>query len=239
MLSRINPVAKLTANLIALGGCVIAFDPYTPALLLLLALAAGWLTGGLRARQWLQLLPFLLFALGMFWTTVAASQDLSLGLSLAFRTLAVGAVSVLLLANTDPTDLMLSLSQQAGLPPRYSYSLLAALRFLPTLESELAIIRAAHRIRGAGGSGGKEAFRRWYRYAIPLLAGGIRRAERVALAMEARGFHGRRDRTYFRTLRWRTGDSLFVAAVAAAVGGVLWLSARLGWLEAFGRWQGF
>lgn len=131
------------------------------------------------------------------------------------------------------------IGNRQSLPPRYSYSLLAALRFLPTLETELAMFRTAHQIRGARGSGGKELIRRWYRYAIPLLAGGIRRAERVALVMEAPGFHDRKDRTYFRSLRWHRRDTLFVTGTAVVVAGVLWLSARMGWLVLFGHWQGF
>lgn len=37
------------------------------------------------------------------------------------------------------------------------------------------------------------------RYSIPLFSQGIRKAERIAIAMEARGFTGTKERTYYQT----------------------------------------
>jgi energy-coupling factor transport system permease protein len=68
-----------------------------------------------------------------------------------------------------------------------------------------------------------------------LLASAIRRAERVAIAMESKGFDGQSPRTYFRTLRWRTSDRLFVLAMLAAFGAIFALSYGLGFLR---LWDG-
>jgi energy-coupling factor transport system permease protein len=54
-------------------------------------------------------------------------------------------------------------------------------------------------------------------YAIPLLAISVRRAERVALAMDSRGFGARPDRTYYRVTTITRADLLFGAAAAAAL----------------------
>lgn len=257
MLARINPTAKLVANLIALTALVLVSDPLTPLMMLSAALVAGWLGGALRPRHLTLMLPFALLAFGMFWVNAVwarvpgavpfghlgpflfTDKGLLLGAALGLRVLAIAAFSVTFTAATDPTDLMLSLVQQLRLNPRYAYSVLAALRFLPTLESEFQIIRAAHRIRGAGSERWWAGPRRWHRYAIPLLAGGIRRAERVAIAMEARGFCPRATRTYYRTLRWRLRDTIFVLATAGVVAAILGISAALGWLNGLSRWHGF
>lgn len=64
------------------------------------------------------------------------------------------------------------------------------------------------------------------RYAVPLLAGGIRHAERVALAMDARGFGAYPDRTYRRELHFHARDVAFVVAAwlvaGMIVGGLAW-----------------
>jgi energy-coupling factor transporter transmembrane protein EcfT len=57
---------------------------------------------------------------------------------------------------------------------------------VPRFGHELDVIRQAHRVRGAhGGRGPFAAVARWWGYIVPLLAGAIRHAERVALAMDA------------------------------------------------------
>ncbi len=46
---------------------------------------------------------------------------------------------------------------------------------------------------------------------MPLLAGAIRHAERVALAMDARAFGAHPDRTERHLLPWRRRDTVFTA----------------------------
>lgn len=253
MLKRINPAAKLVANLILLIACVLPTDPYTPALFLGAAALAGIITGSLRFRTLKYLLLPGLFAGAMVWMNAAWAQvpnptpigalgplvftaeGLSIGISLGLRVLVITLLSLILLDRSDPTSLILSLLQQFRLSPQMAYSLMAALRFLPMLETDLSTMRAAHRIRGVDRGG----LRRWYRYAIPLLAGSVRRAERVALAMEARGFAGRAPRTYYRRIPWRWWDTLFLAGTVAVAGALFALSAQMGWLTAVSRWKGF
>lgn len=248
MWRAISPAARLIGNLLAMIACVLVTDPYTPAMFLALSVAVAAWSGVLRGRGALRLLPFALLAVAMFWMNAAWAQvpgsavvgtwgplrftdgGIRLGLALGLRVLAVGMLALVFIGTMEPTEMVLSLAQQFRLSPRLAYSLMAALRFVPMLESELHIIRAAHRIRGAGVEGRLAWARRWYRYALPLLAGGIRRAERVAVAMEARGFSGSAPRTYYRQLPWRPRDTAFVAATIAVVAVILFVSHRNGWL---------
>ncbi len=58
---------------------------------------------------------------------------------------------------------------------------------------------------------------------MPLLAGAIRHAERVALAMDARAFGAYADRTERHLVLFRARDVVFVALFWAASGVVFWV----------------
>lgn len=233
-LQQVNPALKLFSLLIVVLFLLFMFDPWTPLLLWLFTLLGLRWGGGIPWRVISMLmLPFGLFAFSFLWLSILfpaergesilfslftlpiAWENIQTGLSLGFRSLVFGSWSLLFVLTTDPTRLMLSLVQQCKLPPRYGYGLMAAYRFLPMLRHELNMIRAAHRIRGIGDSPGLRG--RWQqlrRSAIPLLASAVRKAERVAIAMESKGFDGRRERTYYRTVSWSIRDLLFGVGLA-------------------------
>lgn len=56
---------------------------------------------------------------------------------------------------------------------------------------------------------------------MPLLAGAIRHAERVALAMDARAFGAHPDRTERHLVPWRVRDTVFVAVFWIVSAGIL------------------
>jgi energy-coupling factor transport system permease protein len=221
-LARANPVAKLGAAAILMAVLFAASGPITPALVLVGILAILPLTGlGLRtllSRTW----PLLLAALivGMLNVVLAPAPpggpDVMSGLALGLRLLGIALSGVVALATTDPTDLADSLQQQARLSPRLAVGSLAAHRMLPILAVEWQLLGMARRARGvsAGWSpvvAGQLAFGKL----LALLVGAIRRATRLALAMEARGFGTAPCRTIARPQRMRAADwGLLVAAVA-------------------------
>ncbi len=60
---------------------------------------------------------------------------------------------------------------------------------------------------------------------MPLLAGAIRHAERVALAMDARGFGAYPDRTERHLVPFRARDVAYIALFWAVSAAVFWLAA--------------
>ena len=77
-------------------------------------------------------------------------------------------------------------------------------------------------MRGAHvGRGPFAAIARWWGYIVPLLAGAIRHAERVALAMDARAFGAHPDRTERYLLPWRRRDTVFTVLFWIASAAVL------------------
>jgi energy-coupling factor transport system permease protein len=90
-----------------------------------------------------------------------------------------------------------------------------ALRFLPTVLEEADRILLAQRARGARFEGGPVARgRRLLPLAVPLFAGCLHRADRLALAMDARGYSAARKRTQLEPLAFGLADAGALAGVA-------------------------
>lgn len=254
-LHRMNPTIKLGAILAGMIGLTVIVDPYTPGLLLLTGILLGRVLGSIPVRAMLRgLVPFLLIAFGFFWmhvlfpspdnaVTVLAEigpltvyrEGLLRGSGLALRILCFAGFSLIFVATTDPTEFILSLMQNLRLAPRFGYSILAAYRFFPLYQEQFRILRDAHRVRGVVDSTSiNGAYRRLRRYAVPLLAAGVRQAERVAVAMEARGFTGKVPRTYYRRISVRPSDWLLAGGFLGLVVLTMALVYHLGLLRIWG-----
>lgn len=256
-MNKINPTAKLISNFIVLIVSVMIFDPKTIFMLLFINIFFGIITKSFTKKNMKAFIPLVCFAFGMLWMNAAwakvddphiigvlgpinfTDKGLIVGLSLCFRVLTIGISSILFTTNTDPNDLILSLIKQCHLSPGIAYGILTAFRFLPSMEADLSLINAAHRIRNAKNKKWYLKKNPWFKNAIPLLATNIRRAERVAIAMEARGFENSMHRTYYKTIYWRRIDTLFVLGTTFIVSLIICFSAYMGWLVSFQRWQGF
>ncbi|GAA5034142.1 energy-coupling factor transporter transmembrane component T [Microbacterium fluvii] len=241
----LNPLAKLAAPAPAMLLLVFVRDLATPAAFLLLAYAV--IVVGARFTRRLALILLVAVPLGIaaigfgfaLWTDQSQVADTPVVWQLGGWTMHVGAFAIGLatglrlgailalalpagLTTTGP-DLARSLVQQLRVPYRIGYTAIAAFRFVPRFGHELEVIRQAHRVRGAhGGRGPFAAAARWAGYVVPLLAGAIRHAERVALAMDARAFGAHPDRTERHLVRWRVRDTVFVLAFWAASAAVFW-----------------
>jgi energy-coupling factor transport system permease protein len=243
-LHRLNPLTKLALTVPVAALVSLVFEPVAPLVIAALAVLVTWRLGSVPLAGVLKPLAFsLLLGFGMFWTGVlyyagagaeepplfggpvhVTQASLVYGLTMLTRTLAIFATSALFVLTTDPVDFVVALIQQARLPARIGYAVFAAYRFMPLVQEELDNIRAAHQVRGAlTGRGPIARLRQTIGYAIPLLAISVRRAERVALAMDARGFGARADRTYYRTTSVGRADVVFgltaLATLAIVVAG--------------------
>ena len=91
-----------------------------------------------------------------------------------------------------------------------------ALRFIPTLLEEADKIMKAQSARGADFESGNLIARAkaMVPLLVPLFVSAFRRAGELAMAMEARCYHGSEGRTRLRVLRLHRGD--FIAALVAA-----------------------
>jgi len=230
-LARANLTAKLGAAAILMVGLFFAGGPLAPALILAALVASvpftGLSPGGLLRRTW----PLLLAALSVGVLNVVLARgggggpDLVRGLSLGLRLLGIALSGVLAFASTDPTDLADSLQQQARLSPRLAIGVLAAVRMLPILAVEWQVLGMARRARGVRSGGSPLAAAQLaFGMLLALLVGSVRRATRLAAAMDARGFGAAPCRTIARTQRMRPADwwllagALLLAAAAWGLG---------------------
>ncbi|MFI5497183.1 energy-coupling factor transporter transmembrane component T [Actinoplanes sp. NPDC051859] len=230
-----NPLAKLFGPLPLMILVIGTRDVRTPAIvaaaaLTLILLAArpnrrtlAWLLCGIPAILAVMSVSFgvwtdpaqvshtrLLADLGPFELWTGAVET---GLSTALRMVAVLLLALVGGLTTTGPDLVRAMIRQLRVPYRIGYAALAAFRFVPRFSHELEVIRSAHRVRGlSGGRGPIAALRRSGGYAVPLLAGGIRHAERVSLAMESRAFGAFPTRTERYLVRFRVRDVVLILA---------------------------
>lgn len=145
------------------------------------------------------------------------------GLHIGFRALNFAALGLLFALTTRPVRLFYSLMQQLKLPPKFSYSFMAGIRLIPIMFEEFQTLRQAAKVRGGiRGRGLRGAYKQLRFYAIPLLAQSIRRAQRIAIAMEAKRFASREARTYYYIIGYSWYDILYVVVLVAAVAGAWW-----------------
>lgn len=222
LLARANPVAKLLAATLLMAVLFVAPGPVTPAIVLAGITASLPFTGlailTLLGRTW----PLLVAALtvGVLNVVLAPAStggpDLANGAALGLRLLAIALSGVLALATTDPTDLADALQQQARLPARLAIGVLAAVRTLPILAAEWQLLGMARRARGvSAGWSPIHAARLAFGKLLALLVASVRRASRLALAMDARGFGAADCRTIARPQRMRLADWGLIVAAAA------------------------
>jgi len=256
-MKHFNPTAKLLANLIIVLASLMVFDPYTMVMLFGVSFLFAIFTKSFNRKNLKMMIPLICFAFGMLWMNASLARvenpeiiatfgfltftdkGFIVGTVLFFRILTIGVTSILFTCNTEPDALILSLIKQCKLNPGIAYGVLTALRFLPSMESDLTLINAAHKIRSSKEKKWYKKKNRWYRNAIPLLATNIRKAERVAIAMESRGFQTNMKRTYYRTVNWYKKDTVFVLVTGIVVIFIILFSNYMGWLVGFKRWQGF
>lgn len=249
-LYALNPLAKIAGFAPAMIFLVFVRDLATPAAFLVLAYLL--LLSGARVT-WRLLVLLAALPLGMavigvsfsLWVDTALVNDtapvvqigdwtlhsgaLQLGFATALRLGAIIALALIGGLTTTGPDLVRASIQQLRVPYRIGYTALAAFRFVPRFGHELSVIRAAHRVRGHhGGRGPFARIARGWGYIVPLLAGAIRHAERVALAMDSRAFGAHPTRTERHLVPFRTRDTIFI---------VLCLAASAAILVAFFPWQ--
>ncbi|MSO65031.1 MAG: energy-coupling factor transporter transmembrane protein EcfT [Alphaproteobacteria bacterium] len=228
-LAGVNALTKLAAAVVYFGAVSVVFD-LTFQLLVLAATVAALLV--LERVQPLHLLkvmvPFALMGLGYLWTNIVFHREAGLyveslgrfslwrnpalddGVIVFLRTVNFGSLSFLFVSSTSPAALAQALMQRARVPPSLAFSVSGAVQFIPLLIEDLHQLRLAHRLR-APPTGGRwwRGPRRYAEMLIPLLAGSVRRAQRSAISMEARGLTHPMRRTYLHRSVFGRADAVF------------------------------
>jgi len=243
---RLDPRTKILATLVLAVAVFLARDftalgVFTAALagiVLLSRIPPGFVIRGLRPIFWL--LAFTVVLQIVFGTegghvvfhrgpVIITRENLMLGLYYGARLALLIVATTLMTFTTSPVELtdgierLLRPFRRVGVPAHeLALMMTIALRFIPTLIEETDKIMKAQMARGAEFTRGNIArrARALVPLLVPLFVGAFRRAEALALAMEARCYRGGDQRTRMRELVLRPRDyAAFVvlALVTAAV----------------------
>ena len=159
------------------------------------------------------------------WKFIKVTEEgLRLGVQMAMRLILLLMISSILTFTTSPIVLtdgieaLLRPFRVIGVPAHeLAMMMTIALRFIPTLMEETDRIIKAQTARGADFSGGNLLVRakNMLPILVPLFISAFRRADDLAIAMEARCYRGGEGRTRMHQLAYRSGDVMaFVFALA-------------------------
>ncbi|MFC7394876.1 energy-coupling factor transporter transmembrane component T family protein [Scopulibacillus cellulosilyticus] len=155
----------------------------------------------------------LLFSIG--WLHIYKG-GLVQGLFISIRLLAIIVLTTLLTLTTTPIDItdgieiLLGPLKKMKLPiHEFALMMSISLRFIPTLLEETEKIMKAQSARGSDFTSGslKSRIKAIIPLLVPLFVSAFKRAEELAMAMEARGYRGDKGRTRLRVLKWTAKDT--------------------------------
>ena len=146
--------------------------------------------------------------------------DLSLvrGVAVALRIAAMAFACFVPLLTTTQTELVQGL-MRLGVPYRAGLLVAMALRYVGVFYGSFAVIMDAQQARGLDLSRGNlfQRLRAYLPILVAMLITCLRTADRVAMALEARGYGSSRRRTVYHQLRFRRADWLALGVSLAAL----------------------
>jgi energy-coupling factor transporter transmembrane protein EcfT len=211
--ARCGPLALLVVSLLAVVGSVFVHDWQVGLVALAVELVLAPLAVANLRRAALRLVPGLIAALSIGWSSwLLGGHHLSVGFASALRILVLVVPGALLTAHLDPSRLGDDLAQRLHLPARPVVATVAALQRVEDLGSAWSRAAWSRRVRGLGpGRSPVARIREAVALTFALLVQSIRSAAQMAVAMDARGFAGAKDRTWAEPSHWRKADTLLVA----------------------------
>ena len=246
---RLDPRTKILSVLFYMVMVFMADSPLSYGLLIALIFLGTLLAklpAGLLLRSLKPLWVIILLTMGIHfvtdpgkvlwsWKVITLTEEgIILGIKMSLRLVLLLLISSLMTFTTSPivlTDGIESLLRpfkKIGVPAHeLAMMMTIALRFIPTLLEETDRIMKAQMSRGADFSSGNimKRARNMLPILIPLFISAFRRADELALAMEARCYRGGEGRTRMNELVYKKGDG----AAALVMLGLFALLAFLKW----------
>lgn len=240
LLHKMDPRAKL--SLVFLFVCIVfianntvtytILGAYTLLLVALSRVQPRFLFNGLKPILFLIVFTFLLHIfftkegeiLWDFGWLEIYEGGLRQGIYISLRFTFLILITTLLTLTTSPISLtdgleqMLSPFKKVNLPVHELALMMSiSLRFIPTLMDETGKIMKAQAARGVDFTTGpiKERIKSVVPLLVPLFVSSFKRAEELAIAMEARGYRGGEGRTKYRVLSWGIIDTILILSLLA------------------------
>jgi len=237
-LHRLHPVVKVLGMLCFF---VAAFVSQRPAVML--PIAAGIVVLIAQAGAWpnvrrLRVLFCLVFVMTfVIWTLFyrggspwwqlgplsISPTGLHFALGMAVKLTTFLAVGVVFLSTTKIEEFAYALTR-VGVPYKLGFTMTLAFRLVPVFLDAAVTVVQAQRCRGFNFDEGNlvQRARRYVPVIVPVFMGALRRADGMAMALEARGFQSGRTRTVYEPFPFRITDGVaLLVAVTIAVGYLL------------------
>ena len=139
------------------------------------------------------------------------SEQLFYHLNVVLKYLATIPVVIIFVSTTDPSEFASSLNR-IGISYKVAYSVSLALRYIPDIQREYHDISTAQQARGLEMASRKQSLIKRLKNAVlmlfPLIISSMDRIERIANAMELRGFGKNKKRTWYSSRPFRAADFL-------------------------------
>ena len=247
-LHRMDPRAKILLTIAMIAAVFAAGTWLGYVMLFAFAFAAIRISGVgmkfvLRGLKPIFFIVVLTFLINIFFTTGGTAlihwkfinitdKGLYAATRMALRLILLVLVTQLLtlttssIALTDAIEALLKPLAKIGFPAHEMAMMMSiALRFIPTLVEETDKIMKAQQARGADFESGNliQRARAMLPLLVPLFVSAFRRADELAMAMEARCYRGGQNRTRMKSLHFTKLD----AQAALCVGAVLALAVIL------------
>ncbi len=236
---RLHPTVKVAAMVsffVAAFVCETPTSllPLTFAVLLLIGAASAW--PNIYRLRFLFLLVFvmtfvvwsLFFRGGTPWFQFGpigvGPTALRYAFAMALKLTTFLAIGTVFLTSTRIEELAYALTRM-GIPYKLGFTMTLAFRLVPVfVDSALSVIQA-QRSRGFRFDEGNlfQRVRRYVPVLVPVFIGALRRADGMAIALEARGFQAKSARTSFEQYQFRGRDLVVLIAVLAIAAGYIWL----------------
>ncbi|WP_088106070.1 energy-coupling factor transporter transmembrane component T family protein [Halalkalibacter urbisdiaboli] len=247
MLHRLDPRSKLVSAFLLVFVIFLANNWYANGLIIVFAMIMlalsrvpiSFIYRGIKPILWLILFTLILHVFltkeGEVWYSLGFitiyEGGVTKGLFTSIRLLTLVVLTSLVTLTTSPIVLtdglesLLTPLKKIGVPAHELALMISiALRFIPTFLQETEKIMKAQMARGVDFTSGPltERVKALLPLLVPLFVNAFKRAEELALAMEARGYRGGEGRTKLRVLCWSLRDSVALT-LCIILGLIIWL----------------
>lgn len=239
VLHRMNPLSKLIIALLISVSCFLCKGHLflLGVILVNLALAAvgGIFNRALSLLKTLIKLSIVLFLLQVFFirdgnillrlplNIYITDMGLSFSLLLVLRLMGATMPLTLMLSLTQMNDLSNVMVEKLGIPYKYVFVLITAIRFIPVFMNDMQAIMEAQTARGVEFDT-RNIFKKIgliLPLCVPLLVSSVKRIEYGALSAELRGFHHRKKNSGYKQYGFKVQDigglALFTLLLVASV----------------------
>ena len=239
-----NPLTKILLAAILFATVILIHNPNVLFHLTMLLLITLLILSGVKLKYLILLLIFIfisglisslymifygegteiLFRYGIIHIT---EESFIRGIHITMRGVILSLFGALVIFTSKITDVFYALMRQLKVKPKYAYSFMAAIRMVPIIIAEYFQLRQARKVRRAlihkkyisGFKGLKSTI-------VTLLSQSIRRAYRLGIAMESKGFTDG-SRTYYHRTSFSKYDVYLLLLMAAAIIAAVQLGAVL------------